>query len=92
MTDCRRFVERRWVGLASLSLVVLVACGGTQTAAPAPEMEAADEGLTSDFVSRSLLNPTSEVILMPCRALFAPSSINSTSKFRNSTRRPPIAV
>ncbi len=65
MTDHRRFVERGWLGFASLSLVVLVACGGAQTAPPAPEMEAvaADAGLTSDFVPRPLPNPTSEVIL-----------------------------
>ena len=65
MTDHRGFVARGWLGLASLSLVVIVACGGAQTAPPAPEMEAAaaDAGLTSDFVPRPLPNPTSEVIL-----------------------------
>ena len=65
MTDYRGFVGRRWLGPASLSLVVLVTCGCTQTAAPAPEMEAeaADAGLASDYVSRPLPNPTSEVIL-----------------------------
>ena len=65
MTDCRGFVGRVCMGLGSLSLVVLVACGGTQPAAPAPEMEAeaADAGLTSDFASRPLPNPTAEVIL-----------------------------
>ena len=65
MTDYRGFVGRRLAGLTSLSLVVLVACGGTQTTAPAPEMEteAVDARLTSDFVSRPLPNPTSEVLL-----------------------------
>ena len=65
MTDYRGFVARGWVGLASLSLVVIVACGGAQTAPPVPEMEAAaaDAGLTSDFVPRPLPNPTLEVIL-----------------------------
>ena len=61
MTDHRGFVGRGWLEFASLSLVALVACGGAQTAPPAPETEAA--GLTSDFVSRPLPNPTSEVIL-----------------------------
>ena len=65
MTNYRGFVARGWLGLASLSLVVVVACGGAQTVPPAPEMEAAavDAGLTSDFVPRPLPNPTSEVIL-----------------------------
>ena len=63
MTDYRGFVGRGWLGLASLSLVVLVACGGNQ-AAPESEMEEeADAGLTSDLVSRPLPNPTSEVLL-----------------------------
>ena len=60
MTDYRGFVGRGWLEVASLSLVAVVACGGAQTARPAPEAEA---GLTSDFVSRPLPNPTSEVIL-----------------------------
>ena len=65
MTDYRGLVGRRWLGPASLSMVVLVACGGTQTTAPAPEMgaAAAGTGLSSDFVSRPLPNPTAEVIL-----------------------------
>ncbi len=59
-------IERRRSGLAlvSTALAVLVGCGG---AAPAPEVEvaaeAADAGMTSDFVSRPLPNPTGEVIL-----------------------------
>ncbi len=71
MTDYRGFVGRCWLGPSSLalalalslSLVVFVGCGGTQTGAPAPEAEAADTGLSSDFASRPLPNPTSEVIL-----------------------------
>ena len=50
--------------LALSALVLLAACGGGQTAPPVPEpAPAADPALTSDFVSRPLPNPTSEVIL-----------------------------
>ena len=57
-----------WTGgrlaLASTVLVVLIACGGAE--APGSEdmeAEAADAGMTSDFVSRPLPNPTAEMIL-----------------------------
>ena len=50
--------------LAASAIAFLAACGGGQTAAPAPEAApAADAALTSDLVSRPLPNPTSEVIL-----------------------------
>lgn len=47
-----------------LTLTALVACGGASTEPPAavPETSPASE-LTSDFVSRPLPNPTSEVLL-----------------------------
>ena len=63
MTDYRMCVTHGRLGLAWLALVAAVGCGGAQTAGPATEAEAADPGLTSDFVSRPLPNPTSEVIL-----------------------------
>ena len=68
MADNRWFVERRWLLFASSLLLVLAACGGAQTAPPASEVEGVEAevttaGLTSDFVSRPLPNPTSEVIL-----------------------------
>ena len=68
MANSRWFVEHRWLLFASSLLFVLAACGGAQTAAPAPEVEeveaeVATDGLTSDFVARPLPNPTAEVIL-----------------------------
>ena len=62
-------MKRGWLALVSLPLVVMVACGGG--GAPAPEgdvaanmeTDAAGAMLTSDFMSRPLPNPTSEVIL-----------------------------
>ena len=65
MTDHRRFVRRDWLALALLSLITLVACGGAQPAAPAPEVEAetTNTGLASDFVDRPLPNPTSQALL-----------------------------
>ena len=65
MTDHRRFVRRDWLALALLSLITLIACGGSQPAAPAPEVEAetTNAGLASDFVDRPLPNPTSQALL-----------------------------
>ena len=65
MSDCRWLFRRHWLGIALLQAVGVVACGGAQTGAPVPDMEAEamPAGLTSDFVSRPLPNPTSEVIL-----------------------------
>ena len=53
------------LALASAALVVLTACAGAEAPGPEAEMEAAtaDAGMTSDFVSRPLPNPTGEVIL-----------------------------
>ena len=58
-------VKRGWLALVSLPLVVMVACGGGGAPAPDANMETDSAGamLTSDFVSRALPNPTSEVIL-----------------------------
>ena len=58
-------VKRGWLALVSLPLVVMVACGGGGAPAPDANMEtdAAGAMLTSDFMSRPLPNPTSEVIL-----------------------------
>ena len=64
MSDDRTFAGFRCVRFAPLALVLLVACGGGEPAATAPEeATAVDEALTSDLVSRPLPNPTSEVIL-----------------------------
>ena len=53
------------LALAAAALVVLTACAGAEAPGPEAEMEAAtaDAGMTSDFVSRPLPNPTGEVIL-----------------------------
>ena len=65
MTDHRGFVRRDWLVLALLSLITLVACGGSQPAAPVPavEAEATSAGIASDFVDRPLPNPTSQALL-----------------------------
>ena len=64
MTDDKTLTGLGRTCLALPALVFLAACGGGQTAAPAPDAApAADAGLTSDFVVRPLPNPTSEAIL-----------------------------
>ena len=66
MTDSRwLFRHRPLVFPFPLVLVVLlIACGGGAPAAPVPGPESAAEAeLTSDLVTRPLLNPTSEVII-----------------------------
>ena len=62
MTNHQGLGTHRRLGAASLSLVVLVACGGNQPADPATETEPSTLALASDLVSRPLPNPTSEVI------------------------------
>ena len=62
-------VKRGWLGLVSLPLVVMVACGGG--GAPAPEgdaaanmeTDAAEAMLTSDLVGRPLPNPNPTTVL-----------------------------
>ena len=70
MSDDRSIaVKHRWLALAALPLVVMMACG--RGGAPAPEgdmaasMETAavDTGPTSDLVERRLPNPNPTVIL-----------------------------
>ena len=64
MSDDRRFPGLSGVRFAWLVLVLLAGCDGEQTITPALERETvADTAPMSDFVSRPLPNPTSEVIL-----------------------------
>ena len=61
-------VERGWLALVSLAMVVLVACGGGGAPAPEPEGDMAANmptgaALTSDLVERPLPNPNPTVIL-----------------------------
>ncbi len=63
MRDIRSILASRgWLALLSLPLVALMACGGGAPAAE-EEMATMDDGNTSDWVDRSLPNPTGEVIL-----------------------------
>ena len=55
-------MKRGWLAVMSLSLAVMVACGGGE--APAPDMDMAPEpGLQSDKLYELLPNPNPEVIL-----------------------------
>ena len=53
-----------WLSFVLPTAVLLAGCGPGETSAPAPEAApAAAAALTSDYISRPLPNPTSEVIL-----------------------------
>ena len=53
-----------WLSFVLPTAVLLAGCGPGETSAPAPEAApAAAADLTSDYISRPLPNPTSEVIL-----------------------------
>ena len=70
MSDDRSIaVKHRWLALAALPLVVMMACGGGGAPAPEGDMAASmetaagDTGVTSDLVERRLPNPNPTVIL-----------------------------